>query len=66
VTIERYKMTPFAFYEGHHDFRPGPWPRRSGYVADVDMPITRHLTFQPSYIWQDAQYLGPLMAWRGI
>ena len=57
VTIERYKMTPFAFYEVYHDFQGGPWPRRSWYVAAVDMPITRHLTFQPSYIRQDDQYL---------
>ena len=57
VTIGRYKMAPFAFYEVYHDFQPGPWPRRSWYVAAVDMPITRHLTFQPSYIRQDDQYL---------
>jgi len=57
VTIEGYKMTPFAFYEVYQDFQPGPWPRRSWYVAAVDMPITRHLTFQPSYIRQDDQYL---------
>jgi hypothetical protein len=57
VTIERYKMTPFAFYELYHDFQAGPWPRRSWFVAAVDMPITRHLTFQPSYIRQDDQYL---------
>lgn len=57
VKIERYKMTPFGFYEVYHDFQQGPWPRRSWYVAAVDMPITRHLTFQPSYIRQDDQYL---------
>jgi len=57
VTIEGYKIAPFAFYEVYHDFQPGPWPRRSWYVAAVDMPITRHLTFQPSYIRQDDQYL---------
>jgi hypothetical protein len=57
VTIKGYKITPFAFYEVYHDFQPGPWPRRSWYVAAVDMPITRHLTFQPSYIRQDDQYL---------
>jgi hypothetical protein len=60
MTIDRYKMTPFAFYEVYHDFQPGPWPRRSWYVAAVDMPITRHLTFQPSYIRQDDQYLRPV------
>ena len=57
VTIEGYKITPFAFYEVYHDFQPGPWPRRSWYVAAVDLPITKHLTFQPSYIRQDDQYL---------
>ena len=57
VTIERYKITPFAFYVVYHDFQGGPWPRRSWYVAAVDMPITGHLTFQPSYIRQDDQYL---------
>jgi hypothetical protein len=57
VTIKRYTMTPFAFYEVYHDFQPGPWARRSWYVAAVDMPITRHITFQPSYIRQDDQYL---------
>src|SRR6516164_8953003 len=57
VTIERYKMTPFIFYEVYHDFQQGPWPRRSWYVAAVAMPITRHPTIQPSYIRQDDQYL---------
>ena len=57
VTVEQYKMTPFFFYEVYHDFQQGPWPRRSWYVAAVDMPITKYLSFQPSYIRQDDQYL---------
>src|SRR6516165_1155507 len=57
LKIERYEMTPFTFYEVYHDFQQGPWLRRSWYVAAVDMPITRHLMFQPSYIRQDDQYL---------
>jgi hypothetical protein len=41
----------------YHDFAPGKWLRRNWFVVAVDMPINRHLTFQPSYIRQDDQVL---------
>ena len=50
-------MNPFVFEEVYHDFVPGKWLRRNWVVAAMDMPINRHLTFQPSYIRQDDQYL---------
>jgi len=57
LSLGSYKMNPFVFDEVYHDFAPGKWLRRNWFVAAVDMPINRHLTFQPSYIRQDDQYL---------
>lgn len=52
-----YRFTPFVFDEVYHDAAPGPWLRRNWFVAAVNLPITRYLTFQPSYIRQDDQFL---------
>jgi hypothetical protein len=57
LSLGSYKVNPFVFDEVYHDFAPGKWPRRNWFVAAVEMPINRHLTFQPSYIRQDDQYL---------
>src|SRR6516164_2669714 len=57
LSLGSYKVNPFVFEEVYHDFVPGPWLRRNWVVAAIDMPINRHLTFQPSYIRQDDQYL---------
>ena len=57
LSIGSYKVNPFVFEEVYHDCVPGKWLRRNWVVAAVDMPINRHLTFQPSYIRQDDQYL---------
>lgn len=57
LSLGSYKVNPFVFEEVYHDFGPGKWLRRNWVVAAVDMPINRHLTFQPSYIRQDDQYL---------
>ena len=57
LSLGAYKANPFVFEEVYHDFVPGKWLRRNWVVAAIDMPITRHLTFQPSYIRQDDQYL---------
>jgi hypothetical protein len=57
LSFGSYKVTPFVFDEVYHDFLPGKWLRRNWAVVAVDMPINRHLTFQPSYIRQDDQFL---------
>ena len=57
LSFGSYKVNPFVFEEVYHDFVPGKWLRRNWVVAAIDMPINRHLTFQPSYIRQDDQYL---------
>ena len=57
LSLSSYRVNPFVFDEVYHDFAPGKWLRRNWFVAAVDMPINRHLTFQPSYIRQDDQYL---------
>ena len=57
LSLGSYRMNPFVFDEVYHDFAPGKWLRRNWFVAAVDMPINRHLTFQPSYIRQDDVYL---------
>jgi hypothetical protein len=57
LSLGSYRLNPFVFDEVYHDFAPGKWLRRNWFVAAVDMPINRHLTFQPSYIRQDDQYL---------
>ena len=57
LSLGSYKVNPFVFEEVYHDFVSGPWLRRNWVVAAIDMPINRYLTFQPSYIRQDDQYL---------
>lgn len=57
LSLGSYKVTPFFFDEVYHDFLPENWLRRNWIVAAVDMPINRYLTFQPSYIRQDDQFL---------
>jgi hypothetical protein len=57
LSLGAYRVNSFVFEEVYHDFVPGKWLRRNWVVAAVDMPINRHLTFQPSYIRQDDQYL---------
>src|SRR5215471_21268489 len=57
LSLGSYRVNPFVFDEVYHDFVPGKWLRRNWFVAAVDMPINRHLTFQPSYIRQNDQYL---------
>src|SRR5215467_407177 len=57
ISLGSYGVNPFVFDEVYHDFAPGKWLRRNWFVAAVDMPINRHLTFQPSYIRQDDLYL---------
>lgn len=57
LSLGSYKVNPFVFEEVYHDFVPGKWLRRNWVVAAIDMPINRHLTFQPSYIRQDDQFL---------
>ena len=58
LSLGSYKVNPFVFEEVYHDCVPGKWLRRNWVAAAVDMPINRHLTFRPSYIRQDDQYLG--------
>jgi hypothetical protein len=57
LAVGGYRLIPFIFDEVYHDFAPGRWLRRNWFVAAVDMPINRYLTFQPSYIRQDDQFL---------
>ncbi len=57
LSFGSYKVTAFVFDEVYHDFAPGKWLRRNWVVAAVDMPLNRHLIFQPSYIRQDDQFL---------
>ena len=57
LLLGSYKVNPFVFDEVYHDFVPGKWLRRNWVVVAIDMPINQHLTFQPSYIRQDDQYL---------
>ena len=57
LLLGSYKVNPFVFDEVYHDFVPGKWLRRNWIVVAIDMPINQHLTFQPSYIRQDDQYL---------
>jgi hypothetical protein len=57
IAVGTYRCSPFVFDEIYHDFAPGNWLRRNWVVAGVDLPASRHLTFQASYIRQDDQYL---------
>lgn len=60
LSFGSYKVYPFFFDEVYHDFLPEKWLRRNWVVVAMDMPINRHLTFQPSYIRQNDQFLRSL------
>ena len=57
ISVGTYRCSPFVFDEIYHDFAPGDWLRRNWAVAGVDLPASRYLTFQASYIRQDDEYL---------
>jgi Protein of unknown function (DUF2490) len=57
ISVGTYRCSPFVFDELYHDFAPGNWLRRNWAVAGVDLPASRYLTFQASYIRQDDEYL---------
>ena len=57
IAVGTYHCSPFVFDEIYHDFAAGNWLRRNWVVAGVDLPASRYLTFQASYIRQDDQYL---------
>jgi len=57
LAVGTYRCSPFVFDEIYHDFASGNWLRRNWVVAGVDLPASRHLTFQASHIRQDDQYL---------
>jgi hypothetical protein len=51
-----YTVTAFVYDEIFHDFAPGKWLRRNLILTGINMPINRHLIFQPSYLrFDDSQ-----------
>jgi hypothetical protein len=66
LSFGSYKVTPVVFDEVYHDFLPGRWLRRN-WAVTINMPINCSLTFQPSYIRQDDQFLRSLnLLGRGL
>ncbi len=57
ISVGTYRCSPFVFDEIYHDFAPGNWLRRNWAVAGVDLPASRYLTFQASYIRLEDQCL---------
>jgi hypothetical protein len=42
---------PFASYETYYDHNTGGWNKDRVWTG-VSVPVTRHLVFQPSYLWE--------------
>lgn len=57
VSFGSYKANAFVFEEFYHDFLPQKWLRRNWVAAGLDMPLNKHITFQPSYIRHDDSLL---------
>ena len=57
ISFGGYKANAFVFEEIYHDFLPQKWLRRNWVAAGLDMPLNRHITFQPSYIRHDDSLL---------
>ena len=48
---------PFATYEAFYERSNGGW-NRDRVMAGVTLPLAKHVSFQPSYIWENNRVRG--------
>jgi hypothetical protein len=59
LVVKSHVWKPFASYEAYYDFRNGPlrqipgW-NRSRVWSGVTVPLDKHVSFQPSYMWESS------------
>jgi Protein of unknown function (DUF2490) len=59
LTVKSHVWKPFTSYEAYYDFRNGPlrqipgW-NRSRVWSGFTVPVDKHVSFQPSYMWESS------------
>ncbi len=51
LTVKGRIWKPFASYEGYYDHHNGGWTKDRVWTG-VTLPLTKHVFFQPSYLWE--------------
>jgi hypothetical protein len=57
VAVHGRIWEPFATYEAFYERRNGGW-NRDRVIAGVTLPLAKHVSFQPSYIWEHNRVRG--------
>ncbi len=56
LVVQRHIWQPFAAYETYYDGGGGGWDKDRVW-AGVTLPLTRQVSFQPSYLWEKSDGL---------
>ena len=57
VSVHGHIWKPFATYEAFYERRNGGW-NRDRVIAGVTLPLVKHVSLQPSYIWENNRVRG--------
>jgi hypothetical protein len=57
LAVNGYISKPFATYEAFYERSNGGW-NRDRVIAGVTLPLAKHVSFQPSYIWENNRVPG--------
>ena len=57
ITVDGRIWKAFANYEAFYEGQNGGW-NRNRLSAGMTMPVQKHVSFQPSYIWEDNRIRG--------
>ncbi len=55
LAVHGHIWKPFATYEAFYERSNGGWNRRSR-LAGVTLPLMKHVSFQPSYMWETTEF----------
>jgi hypothetical protein len=53
LTVKGHTVKPFASYEAFNDQKSG-WTKNRVWTG-VTVPVSRHVSFQPSYMWESTK-----------
>ena len=57
LAVNGHIWKPFATYEAFYERSNGGW-NRDRVIAGVTLPLVKHVSFQPSYIWENNRVRG--------
>jgi Protein of unknown function (DUF2490) len=57
LLVNGHTWKPFATYEGFYEHDNGGW-NKDRVIAGVTLPLAKHVSFQPSYIWENNRVRG--------